>query len=84
MMVRSLVANGLGYGLLNIPSLNEKAPDGKALEYVALEDDLRPMALGLAAVRSEKAPGASRVRGALSITADSIPGMCIDKRRRRG
>jgi DNA-binding transcriptional LysR family regulator len=53
-MVRTMVANGFGYGLLNIPSSNEKALDGKLLRYVPLADELRPMNLGLITMRSEK------------------------------
>jgi len=53
-MVRTMVANGFGYGLLNIPSSNEKALDGKRLRYVPLAEALRPMILGLITMRSEK------------------------------
>lgn len=78
MMVRSLVANGLGYGLLNIPSLNRNAPDGKPLNYVALKTRLRPLALGLATMKSDKK---ARVLHAFEdhcrnvITDRAIPGM---------
>ena len=86
MMVRSMVANGFGYGLLNIPSLNEKAPDGKALRYVPLSGKHRPMVLGLATVKSERK---SRVLQELesycrvTLSANTIPGMTTLKRRRR-
>ena len=53
MTLRSMVANGLGYGILNIPSLNEHAPDGKPLRYVPLKGEMRPMVLGLARMQTE-------------------------------
>lgn len=73
-MVRSLVANGL----LNIPSLNRNAPDGKPLNYVALKTRLRPLALGLATMKSDNK---ARVLQAFEdhcrslITDRAIPGM---------
>jgi DNA-binding transcriptional LysR family regulator len=77
-MVRTMVANGFGYGLLNIPSSNEKALDGKLLRYVPLADELRPMNLGLITMRSEKK---SRILTAFEdhcrdrITTGTLPGM---------
>lgn len=87
MMVRSMVANGFGFGLLNIPSLNEKAPDGKTLRYVPLSGKHRPMVLGLATVRSERK---SRVLAEFekhcrnSIHTRHVPGMAILKSRKTG
>jgi len=81
-MVRSLVANGFGYGLLNVPSMNVDAPDGKPLCYVPIKDDARPMNLGLATILSERK---SRVLTAFgehcraAITAASAPGMTMLK-----
>lgn len=46
-MVRSLVANGFGYSLLNAPPHNDRAPDGKPYRTVALAEKLRPLRLGL-------------------------------------
>lgn len=79
-MVRSLVANGFGYGLLNVPSKNIHAPDGKALSYIALEGEIRPMRLGLITMRSHRK---SRILKAFeeqcrrSITSSSAPGMAL-------
>lgn len=79
-MVRSMVANGFGYGLLNVPSMNADAPDGKPLCYVPVKDDARPMKLGLATISSERK---SRVLSAFGehcrarITAVSAPGMTL-------
>lgn len=53
-MVRTMVANGFGYGLLNVPSSNIHAPDGKPLRYVQISGDVRPMRLGLISMRSER------------------------------
>ena len=47
----SLVANGYGYGLLNIRLNAYNAPDGGSLAPVALEGRFRPMVLGLAKMR---------------------------------
>lgn len=86
MMVRSMVANGFGYSLLNIPSLNEKAPDGKKLKYVPLGSKDRPMVLGLATVKSDRK---SRVLCEWEgycrkiIQPNAVPGMAMLKQSRR-
>lgn len=54
LMVHSMVANGIGYGLLNVPGRNAWSPDGKPLRYVPIEDDARPMQLGLATMRADR------------------------------
>ena len=46
-MIRGLVANGFGYALLNAPSGNQQAPDGKPYKILALKEDLQPLRLGL-------------------------------------
>lgn len=79
-MVRSMVANNFGYGLLNVPSRNVDAPDGKPLRYLPIEGDVRPMQLGLVTMRSERKPGILRVfeeecRSCISPT--SAPGMTL-------
>ncbi len=79
-MVRSMVANGFGYGLLNVPSMNIHAPDGKPLSYVPIKGDHRPMKLGLVTMRSERK---SRILSAFEehcrsrVTAQSAPGMTL-------
>lgn len=52
-MLRSLVASGYGYALLNVRSRIRQAPDGGRLEMVPLDGAFRPMALGLAKMRSD-------------------------------
>ncbi len=46
-VVRSLVANGYGYSLVNMRTKLEWAPDGEKLEFLNLEDDIQPLVLGL-------------------------------------
>ncbi|WP_415183831.1 LysR family transcriptional regulator [Phaeovulum sp.] len=46
-IMRSLVANGFGYSIVNIRPTNDLAPDGKPLRFVPLTGNLRPMKLGL-------------------------------------
>lgn len=81
-----MVANGFGYGLLNVPSMNADAPDGKPLRYVPLRDDARPVSLGLATMSSDRK---SRIVTAFAehcrarITQDAAPGMSLLKGRSR-
>lgn len=53
-VLRSLVANGFGYALLNIRSRIDQAPDGKGVAMVPLQGDYRPMMIGLATIRSDR------------------------------
>lgn len=46
-VMRSLVANGYGFGLANVKPLNNLSPDGKPLRTIPLLGDERPMRLGL-------------------------------------
>ncbi len=46
-MVRSLVANGFGYSLLNARVENDRSPDGKTYCALPLVDNLPPLKLGL-------------------------------------
>lgn len=79
-MVRSMVANGFGYGLLNVPSMNIHAPDGKPLSYVPIKGEHRPMKLGLVTMRAERK---SRILSAFEehcrarVTEKSAPGMTL-------
>lgn len=60
-MLRSMVANGFGYGLLNLAGPNAFAADGKPLRHVRIKGAQRPLKLGLATMRSERK---ARVLGA--------------------
>lgn len=46
-VMRSLVANGFGYSILNFRPLNAHAPDGRKLRFIPLKGDVRPLKLGL-------------------------------------
>ena len=47
-VVRGMVANGLGYGLANMPLGTDRAIDGKRYRVLELSGAYRPMTLGLA------------------------------------
>jgi len=47
-VLRSLVANGYGYGLLNVRTRAAVAPDGLPLVFTPLKGDHQPMQLGIA------------------------------------
>lgn len=51
-VVRTMVANGLGYSLLNIRPRSDQALDGKRLKRVRLMGDNRPMVIGTATLKS--------------------------------
>jgi DNA-binding transcriptional LysR family regulator len=77
-VLRSLVANGFGYALLNIRSRIDVAPDGGGLTMVPLKGELRPMILGLATMRSERETSivrAFRRHCRAEISDEEIPGM---------
>ncbi len=46
-VMRSMVANGFGYGIANMRPLNTMSPDGKPLMFLPLAGDLRPLVLGV-------------------------------------
>ena len=52
-VMRSMVANGFGYGIANMRPLNTLAPDGKPLVFVPLAGDLRPLTMGVALPNAE-------------------------------
>ncbi|MFC2970340.1 LysR family transcriptional regulator [Acidimangrovimonas pyrenivorans] len=76
-VLRSLVANGYGYSLINTRTRAEQAPDGKRLAFVPLRGGLRPLQLGLV---TTAAPHARRTVAAFaehcrsSIARDGLPG----------
>ncbi len=53
-LVRSMVANGYGYSLVNIRTRGDISPDGKPLKYVPLLGGLRSLRLGLVYGREAK------------------------------
>lgn len=52
-VMRSLVANGFGYGIANMRPLNTLSPDGKPLSFVALAGGIRPLTMGIAMPNAE-------------------------------
>lgn len=46
-VMRSMVANGFGYGIANMRPLHNMSPDGKPLVFVTLEGDIRPLTMGV-------------------------------------
>lgn len=46
-VMRSLVANGFGYGVANIRPLSDLAPDGRRLRFVPLTGPVKTLRLGL-------------------------------------
>ena len=76
--LRSLVANGFGYGLLNISTKTNLAPDGQELVFRELIGKHRPMVFGLARMKSEYSPRSmttfvDHVRERVSVSG--LPGM---------
>ena len=77
-VMRSLVANGFGYSIINIRPLSDRAPDGRKLRFLPLTGDVRPMRLGLLSC-----PGADNVKSVRAfmdhchahVTNGNIPGM---------
>lgn len=47
-VVRSLVANGFGYSLINIGTETTHSPDGRPLAVIPVRENVRPVTLGLA------------------------------------
>ncbi|TIT66002.1 MAG: LysR family transcriptional regulator [Mesorhizobium sp.] len=52
-VMRSMVANGFGYGIANMRPLNTMSPDGKLLVFVPLLGDHRPLTIGIALPNAE-------------------------------
>lgn len=75
--LRSLVANGYGYSLINTRTAMELSPDGKKLCFIPLAGGLRPLQLGLAAARGgfqRRILAAFRDHCRAMITTSGLPG----------
>ena len=59
-MVRSLVANGLGYSLLNAPLWNDKSLDGKPIRRLALTNEIPPLKVGVVTLRDQRSTRVAR------------------------
>lgn len=80
-VLRSLVANGYGYAVLNIRSRMDAAPDGAPLAMVELEGDFAPLRLGLATMRSDRVARVVKAFGEHCLTRvrdGSLPGLVRD------
>ena len=56
-VVRSLVANGFVYSLVNIGVKNTLAPDGLGLAILPIREDMKPVTLGLATKQTSQKSG---------------------------
>jgi DNA-binding transcriptional LysR family regulator len=77
-VIRSLVARGYGYSILNLRPRNMASLDGLPLAYVPLERRYRPMQLGLASLveyRKTRLVEAFEEHCRTAISDESIPGM---------
>lgn len=46
-VMRSMVANGFGYGIANMRPLHSMSPDGKPLTFVPIKGDIRALTMGV-------------------------------------
>ena len=69
-VMRSLVANGFGFGIANIRPPSDLSPDGRTLRFVPLKGDQRAMRLGL--ILPEGARNVLTVRTFIDYTAQMI------------
>lgn len=53
-LVRSMVSNGLGYSIMNIPIGSNNSLDGKEFVKIQLRDNLKPIVMGLVKLRNYK------------------------------
>lgn len=77
-VVRSLVANGIGYALFNVRPKSNQSLDGKRMVRIRLAGAHRPMLLGLATYKPMKQSRLTRVfmeRCRAYISDQYIPGM---------
>jgi len=79
-VMRSLVANGFGYGLANIRPVTELAPDGRKLCLVPLTGPVRTLKLGLLmseGARNSRSINAFIDHATTRITPDNAPGLQV-------
>jgi DNA-binding transcriptional LysR family regulator len=80
-VLRTLVANGFGYGIVNARPRIDRALDGSTLRTVRIAGSPRPMVLGLvslAGARDSRVGAAFREHCARQITSSSAPGLRMD------
>ncbi len=79
-VMRSMVANGFGYGLANVRPITELAPDGRRLRFIPLTGPVRTLKLGV--MMSEGAQNSRTVRAFIDharaeITPLRAPGLQV-------
>lgn len=80
-VLRTLVANGYGYGIVNARPRTDHAQDGSRVATVPIAGSPRPMVLGLAglaAARDTRVVTAFREHSRSQVTVASIPGLRMD------
>jgi DNA-binding transcriptional LysR family regulator len=80
-VLRTLVANGFGYGIVNARPRIDRALDGSVLRTVRIAGSPRPMVLGIASmtdVRDSRVGAAFREHCVREITSRSAPGLRMD------
>jgi len=55
-VVRSLVANGFGYSIVNMRTKSNFAPDGEEIVFLQLKNEVEPLAIGLATKQIDYLP----------------------------
>jgi DNA-binding transcriptional LysR family regulator len=81
-VARSLVANGFGFGLINVRPKTTLAPDGEKLVFLPLTGNHRPMLFGLATKRSDhrsRIVSAYHDHVARLVREKGLPGMVADQ-----
>lgn len=79
-LVRTMVANGFGYSLLNARPRSDRALDGRRLVRVRLLGDHRPMTIGLASLaslRKSRIVEAFQAHCRAVVSDGYIPGMVV-------
>src|SRR4029079_7286530 len=76
--IRTLVANGVRYRIVNAPARHHRALEGEPVVTVPLRETHRPMRLGLASlrgIRETRTITAFKQHCRETITPDGVPGM---------
>lgn len=81
-VIRSLVANGFGFTILNLPAANDRALDGHALSAVPIEGPARPLIIGLVTLRAMRQPRLVQAfceHCRRAVAAGSVPALVGDR-----
>lgn len=72
-MIRGLVANGFGFSLFNTPLTTHESFDGGRLTALWLEDEARPLSMGLACLQGLRLSPAAEAMRQLATRTDVAP-----------